>query len=180
MLLGTDAPSNVRLIPLTPAGVVPVDFAGAVLRLLAAAGLAWMMMGRRSLRACLYAAMVLGEIVIVAAVAWVTGIQVLASKSWGHDGVQGLALVGFLFAFAAGLCFAISRWQVDLDMRCPDCLGLPGMPEVRGKSHDVMLDPREIESICFRGHGVLVQSRWSPRFEAAQPLFRAQDSGSPH
>jgi hypothetical protein len=111
--------------------------------------------------------MVLGEIVLGGAVSWVTGMQILASRSWGHDGLQGFALLGFLFVFVALVYLSLWRWWADVENRCPYCLRLPGMPETRGNAHDVLVDPLEIESICFRGHGVVLQSRWRRRFQPA-------------
>jgi hypothetical protein len=181
LLFCGDLPAVERVIPLTPGGAVPVELAGALLRALAAAGIvrvATNLLPRRSLRSCLYAATVLCGIVLAGAVSWVLGIQILASRSWGHDGLQGLSLLGFLFGFIAMLYVAMSRWWIDAESRCPDCLRLPGMPESRGKPHDVLLEPREIESICFRGHGVLLQSRWSRRFQAGEPLFPVPGSAN--
>jgi hypothetical protein len=180
MLFWADLPAQERLIPLTPANAVPVELAGALLRALAAAGmvrLAADLRPRRSLRSWLYAAIVLFGIVLACAVLWVTGIQILANRSWGHDGLQGFSLLGFLFGFIAMLYVAMSRWWVDVESRCPFCLRLPGMPESRGKPYDVLVEPREMESICFRGHGALLQSRWSRRFRAGEPLVPVPGSG---
>jgi hypothetical protein len=64
------------------------------------------------------------------------------------------------------LYLAVWQWWIDVENRCPYCLRLPGMPETRGNAHDVLLDPLEIESICFRGHGVVLERRCGQRFQA--------------
>jgi hypothetical protein len=169
ILFCQDLPAAERIISLTPAGVVPVGLAGTLLRTVAVAGLAWAiaaLLPQRLNRAFFYSITVLCEIVLGWAVAWVTGMQILAARSWGHDGLQGLALLAFVFGFIGMLYVAMRRWWADVENRCPYCLRLPGMPEARGKAHDVLLDPLEIESICFRGHGVVLQSRWHRRFQA--------------
>jgi len=168
MLFREVLPKAERIIPSMPGGVVPVSLTGAMLRTLAVAGLGWAVANlapRRSLRAFLYAVIVLCGIVLGAAVFWVTGMQILARKSWGHDGIQGFALLAFLFGFVGMLYLAVWQWWIDVENRCPYCLRLPGMPETRGNPHHVLLDPLEIESICFRGHGVLLESRWRRRFQ---------------
>jgi len=99
----------------------------------------------------------------------VTGMQILASRSWGHDGIQGLALLTFLFGFVGMLYLALWQWWIDVENRCPYFLRLPGMSETRGNAHDVLVDPLEIESICIRGHGVVPESRWRRRFQATPP-----------
>src|SRR5215471_2679771 len=63
-----------RLIPLTPAGMVPVDFFAAVLRALVLAGLlriAFDLAPRSTLRLCAYAAASLAAMALAAAICWV-------------------------------------------------------------------------------------------------------------
>ena len=170
ILFNQDLPAVERIIPLTPAGVVPVGLAGALLRTMALGGLAWAsaaLLPRRLSRAYLYAITVLCEIVFGGAVSWVAGMQILTVRSWGHDGLQGLALVAFVFGFLGVLYVLMRRWWVDVESRCPYCLRLPGMPEATGSAHNLLVDPLEIESICFRGHGLPLQSRWRRHFQAA-------------
>lgn len=170
MLFGHPLRDPERIIPLTPEGCVPVGLAGALLRAVVVAGVIWAVANlfpRKRFLALLYSVIVLCEIVLGAAVCWVTGIQTLASRNWGHDRLQGFALIGFLIAFAALLSVGLWRWWADVENRCPYCLRLPGMPEIRGNAHDVLLNPLEIESICFRGHGVMLQNRRHRRFQPA-------------
>jgi hypothetical protein len=170
MLFGQGLPVAERIIPLTPPGVVPVELAGALLRTVVVAGVGWAvanLLPRKLFRAFLYSVIVLCGIVLGGAVSWVTGMEILASRSWGHDGLQGFALLGFLFGFVGLLYVGLWWWWADVENRCPYCLRLPGMPEIRGNAHDVLVDPLEIESICFRGHGVVLQSRWRRRFQPA-------------
>jgi len=97
---------------------VPVSLTGALLRTLAVAGLGSAIANlapRRSLRAFLYAVIVLCGIVLGAAVFWVTGMQILARRSWGHDGIQGFALLAFLFGFVGMLYLAVWQWWIDVE-----------------------------------------------------------------
>jgi hypothetical protein len=170
MLFGQGLPAAARIIPLTPAGVVPVGMAGTLLRIVLVAGIVWAvanLLPRKLLRAFLYFIVVLCQIVLGGAVSWVTGMQILAGRSWGHDGLQGFTLLGFPFAFVALLYVGLRRWRADMEIRCPYCLRLPGMPETRGNAHDVLVNPLETESICFRGHGVALRSRWRRLFQPA-------------
>lgn len=104
---------------------MPVSLTGALLRTLAVAGLGWAIANlapRRSLRAFLYAVIVLCGMVMGAAVFWVTGMQILARRSWGHDGIQGFALL-FLFGFVGMLYLAVwrsggSMWRTGVRIVC--------------------------------------------------------------
>jgi hypothetical protein len=169
MLFGGTMPAAERLIPLTPPGLVPVSLAGALLRLLAVAAAGWAvakLAPRGSFRALLYSVTVLCAIVLASAVVWVTGLQILVSKSWGYDGIQGSVLLTFFLSFVGMLYLAMLLWWIDVESRCPCCLRLPGMPEMHGHPYDVLVNPLAIESICFHGHGVAVQSRWGRCFLA--------------
>jgi hypothetical protein len=147
-------PKAERIIPSMPGGVVPVSLTGALLRTLAVAGLGWAianLVSRRSLRAFLYAVIVLCGIVLGAAVFWVTGMKILASRSWGHDGIQGFALLAFLFGFVGMLYLALWQWWIDVENRCPYCLRLPGMSETRGNAHVVLVDHWRSSRSVFPG-----------------------------
>ena len=171
--LGVQPPSE-RLIPLTPAGLVPVDFVGFALRILLVCGLARIALDlfpRTSLRLSVYATAVLFGVTFAAAVCWITFLQALVARSWAHDGVQGIVLIAFVFGFTGTVYKAMRLWWVDVERRCPVCLRLPGMPEPRGKQHDILVEPLEVESICFHGHGLISESRWSRRFTPGEQLF---------
>lgn len=164
----------VRLIPSTPSGVVPVELARLVLRLLMLGGIARIgfgLLAGLSLRLCLYAATVLLALALNVAIAWITVLEGLTARRWEHDGLQGTALLLAGFALTSLLYRAARWWWVDVERRCPVCLRLPGMPEHRGRATDVLIDPFETESICFYGHGLMREDRWSRRFAAGGPLF---------
>jgi len=171
---GVQVTSTVRLIPSTPPGVVPIELARFVLSLLTLCGIARIGFGLLagvSLRLCLYAATVLLALALNTAIAWITVLEALTAKRWGHDGLQGMALLLCGFAFTSLLYHAARWWWVDVERRCPVCLRLPGMPEHHGRATDVLIDPLETESICFYGHGLIREDRWSRRFAAGGPLF---------
>jgi len=158
-----------RLIPLTPAGSVPIGFASVTLQIFGLAGLARIAMRHRHgvpWRQSVYAIGMLLEIASVGMVAWATSLQLLLAWRWGSDGVQGFTLLLFLVAYAWAAWWAWQTWSRDMERRCPVCLRLPGMPEARGKALDVLIEPREVESICLQGHGLAIESRWSNRFES--------------
>ncbi|HTS30786.1 MAG TPA: hypothetical protein VMH81_33160 [Bryobacteraceae bacterium] len=49
------------------------------------------------------------------------------------------------------------------------------MPDARGKAHDILIEPREVESVCLQGHGLAIESRWRSRFERTEyfdPLLK--------
>ena len=171
MLLFQDLPAMDRIIPLAPSGLAPVELPAVLLRIAAVIGLGMVVAAPRPIYARLYAGVVLLGIMLTFAVAWVTGMQVLASRSWGHDGLQGLALLSFMFAFTGILSIAMWRWRLDFQARCPCCMRLPGMPRSSGRVNDLIIDPLQTDSICFRGHGSVIQTRWSRRFRPATPLF---------
>jgi hypothetical protein len=177
MLLLTNAPHLDRFVPLTPRGVVPVEIPAMLLRIAGAVGLVWALWFPGSIRSRLYAASVFIEILFSGALVWTTGVQILARRSWGHDLLQGFALFGFSVAFSLMLYLAIRLWQGDVQKRCPRCLSLPGMSLSNGKLNDLLIDPRETDSICFRGHGSVLQTRWSCRFRPAERLFPMDPRG---
>lgn len=164
-----------RWIPATPAGLVPTQLAAWVLRIWMISGLAriaFHLPAKTSWRLSWYAVAVLIIMAFAGAVFWVVSLQFLTNRSWHHDGVQGLSLLVFGFAFL-GLLYAGSRlWWADVKRRCPICLRLPGMPEQRGKPNDILVEPLEVESICFHGHGVFTENRWTRHFAPGAPLFR--------
>jgi hypothetical protein len=161
-----------RLIPLTPSGTVPTMFAVVTLWALLLGGV-----GRMTVRISegggwrlpLYSLALLAEMMVAGSVVWATGMQILLARSWGADGIQGMALLLYLVGYAWGAWWALGMWWRDVDRRCPICLWLPGMPEERGKECDVLVEPREVESICLHGHGLAIESRWRRRFESDKP-----------
>jgi hypothetical protein len=157
-----------RMIPLSPAGVVPVGFAAVVLwivTLVGTARIAARLTRPGTWRICLYAGALLGEAAVFAGVVWATGMQLLLASGWGFDIGQGLALGLFLLAYSWSAYGAMNLWWRDVERRCPVCLSLPAMPEIRGKQHDVLVEPLEVESVCLQGHGLAVESRWRRSFD---------------
>jgi hypothetical protein len=103
-LLPFSRPAGVeRLIPLTPAGEVPIGFASWTLWALVLVGIARIAVQLTpggGWRICTYAAGLLCEIAMFGCVVWATGLQILLGWSWGSDGIQGMALLVFLSAYA--------------------------------------------------------------------------------
>ena len=156
-----------RILPLQRTGIVPVGFAAATLWTVAIAGVARIVLhfiSRRQWRVSLYAAGVLFAMVVTGGFIWITGMQLLLARRWGADFVQIAAVGVFGFAYVLAAFAAMRFWSRDMDLRCPVCLRLPGLPDARGKVHDLVVDPREIESICMHGHGYAVESRWRRGF----------------
>ncbi len=162
-----------RWIPLTPEGVAPMGIAAMTLWTLAAIGaarLATAFAPRKQWRLCLYALILLGGLAIIGGICWISGLQILLSRSWGFDIAQGGALGAFVLAYWWAAYFAMKFWWRDLERRCPSCIRLPGMPESRGKELQLIVDPLEVESICLHGHGLAVESRWRRTFESGGSL----------
>lgn len=166
-----------RMIPLAPTSSVPVGFSAITLWILLLVGWARIVIEfvvRRDWRICIYAGVVLCGIAAVGSLCWATGMQILLRWRWGSDLIQGVALGLFQLGYWWSPYGAWRLWWRDVARRCPVCLRLPGMPDVRGKASDVLLEPREVESICLHGHGLVVESRWSSRFERSlHSLFQA-------
>lgn len=166
LLPSTRADDVPTLMPLT-AGAVPTGFASLALWLFVLVGVGRVALGfsaRGNWRAGAYAVAVLCELAMAGGVCWATGLQLLLGWRWGSDLLQGVALGSFAFAFSWSAWFAQRLWWRDVERRCPVCLRLPGMPEVRGKRCDVLLEPLEVEAICLRGHGLAIESRWQRGF----------------
>jgi hypothetical protein len=94
-----------------------------------------------------------------------TGLEVLLRRRWGADFIQSLALGLFLIAYWWSAYWVMKLWWLYVERRCPVCLSLRGMPDVRGKEDGILIEPLEVESICLHGHGLAVESRWRSRFE---------------
>jgi len=163
-----------RLIPLTPAGVVPVGFASLVLWtcvLVGLARLAALYVSLRQWRVFAYGGFLLAIFVMAGAVIWSYGLQLLLGARWGIDGVQGFALVAFGFAFPGLAFLSIGFWFRDLEQRCPRCLRALGLQRRQGKPYDVLVEPAELESVCLYGHGQATASRWKKSFACDDSAF---------
>ena len=90
---------------------------------------------------------------------WTVAVAYLTTSSDGSLRF-GLLFVVFLL-LAAVQC---RYWWIDLNQRCPMCLDRLILPLTGGTAHRILLDPAITESVCARGHGVLVESRWARRF----------------
>ena len=77
-----------------------------------------------------------------------------------------------LFAAYLGVTAIQCRyWWSDLRRRCPICFERIVLPLTEGVPESMILRPAVTESLCVRGHGVLVESRWSLAFRPeASPL----------
>jgi hypothetical protein len=157
-----------RLLPLTPPGIVPTGIARLTVWLLLLLGLARLVsLGAtlRHWRSLAYGTGVLVGLGIVSGVCWTAGLGILLCARWGADFAQGAALIVFLFGHLTLSYAAFSWWWRDLESRCPRCLSLLGMARGRGRAQNILLDPLEIESVCLRGHGQARENRWGRDFE---------------
>ena len=157
-----------RLIPLTPPGLAPTSIARLVLWTFLLAGLAKLAnttAARREWRAALYGAGILLNLGLVWSISWIAGCQILLRARWGQDLLQGLALIGFFFGQVYLAFYASCWWRHDLESRCPHCLRRLGLERTRGKAHDLLVDPAEVEAVCLYGHGQATKSRWRRNFE---------------
>ncbi len=166
-------PAVERFVPLTPSGIAPAGLAAITLwtfLMMGVAAIAARLADQNKWRLCVYAASTLLSMALLGGVCWVVALQFLLSEPWASDILQGAVLVIFVAAYLWTTYAAWRFWWRDVKRRCPLCLRVLGMPEVRGHEHNFLLDPREVESICFNGHGAVTESRWTCRFECGQPL----------
>jgi hypothetical protein len=172
ILLLATRQAAVRLVPLTPGGAVPVGAARLMLWTWIIAGLTSIAVEPRfrgRWRVWIYGLPTIAGFAAFGAVFWVTALQCTLRTRWPSDLLQGLALNVFAFAFAFAAFAGFRWWRRDLSRRCPICLRLLGMPEIRGAGCGVLVDPEETEAICMRGHGASVESRWGQRFQPEMP-----------
>lgn len=95
---------------------------------------------------------------------WALAIQLWSRISWSTD---GRALLGFLALSATYLGVVRLQchvWWQDLHRRCPSCLETLLLPLTEGSTDCFLLNSPTTESVCARGHGVLVETRWASRF----------------
>jgi hypothetical protein len=101
---------------------------------------------------------------LVSLTAWAFAIQLWSRMSWPNgltsEGSLCLLLVTYLLASAV----QSGHWMRDLDRRCPICLERLLLALTHGDTGSLLLRTAVTESICARGHGVLVESRWNRRF----------------
>lgn len=160
------AKAVVHWVPLTPRGVVPTGFAGLVLWPFLAAGM--LLMASRlgaHRRLLLFGMLLLVLMAAMGAVCWATGLQMLLHSRWRVDPLQGVAVMVFGFAFVGSMAAAFRFLFRDLARRCPVCLTRLGMADSRGNRHDVLVWPRETETICLHGHGLNLETRWGRVFQ---------------
>jgi len=160
-----------RFVPLAPSGVVPMGFADVTLWCFALIGMARIAATpklRVHWRAWTFAVATLFLVIALGAVLWATGLQLLMQKRWASDTVQGAAIVTFPFAYVGWAFVALRIWYRDLLGRCPVCLRRLGMADLRGNANDLLIAPLEKDTVCLRGHGANVESRWKDTFESGQ------------
>lgn len=96
--------------------------------------------------------------------AWALAIQLWSRTAWATD---GKALLGFLAISAVYLGVVALQghiWWRDLHSRCPVCLDILLLPLTEGSADCFLLNSPTTESVCSRGHGVLVETRWAAGF----------------
>lgn len=110
--------------------------------------------------------------VLVSLTAWAFAIQLWSRIPWPSglipDGSFCLLLVAYLLVSAVQSGY----WMRDLDRRCPLCLDHLLLALTHGDTGSLLLRAAVTESICARGHGVLVESRWTRQFRPEEsPLY---------
>ncbi len=103
--------------------------------------------------------------------AWALAMQIW---KWAPSS-GGAAGVIFSLVFLAYLLLSAMQcrwWRSDLNQRCPMCLDRLVLPLTEGAVDRVLLESATTESVCARGHGVLVESRWSRRFRPQESPLR--------
>ena len=157
----------VRFVPLTPPGAVPMGFANVALWCFALLGMAQVAAAPRlriHWRVWAFAVSTLLLLVALGGVLWATGLELLMKSRWNSDGLQGLAILAFPFAYLGWAFLTLRLWRRDLLRRCPVCLRRLGLADWRGNGANLLVAPLERETICLHGHGADVESRWRHTF----------------
>ena len=157
-----------RWSPLTPAGVPPVTLAAwcwALLTILGAVCVARQVIQTRHWRRCAYGIVSGALLVLFEIVLWICSLQALLVRSWGADFLQGTVLTLFVTAYALAMPAAVRFWWRDMSNRCPSCLEKLRIPLVSGDPRNVLLETSELETVCLRDHGVMVETRWGSSFK---------------
>jgi hypothetical protein len=170
------AMGNQRLIPLTPAGVVPTWFALLVWRVAMGVG-AVRLLRDPFLRNCgklrWYGALGLILSALFGVVAWISIMQFLLASAWPWQRLQGFSFLAATLAYVLACAASHRLWWRDVIRRCPSCLEILRMPIVRGCEANVLLRCAEVESICLQGHGTGTHDRWGRTFQRGRELFPA-------
>lgn len=96
---------------------------------------------------------------------WALTIQIW---KWPVGNAGGVVFALVFLAYMLLSAMQCRWWRRDLNQRCPVCLDRLVMPLTEGTAERVLLESAITESVCARGHGVLVESRWSRRFRPQQ------------
>ena len=150
--------------PLRKLAIVPANFARLTWGVISLLEIAWLTQSRRGWRISAYAVLLWLPLAVLGIGIWVAAVQLWIAVRWPSDLLQGLAMLAFALAYPLASVLAAVRWRRSVKDRCPVCLRRLGSHILQGRSSDLLIDPLETESICFEGHGVSTESRWTRTF----------------
>jgi len=127
---------------------------------------------RKNWRIWLYAESLLMLLAVAGVAFWAAALRLWRITPWPSGLLQGLVILGFLFAYVWLTVLVALFWWRDVCQRCPLCLQSFRMPLPRGRQTGILVDPHEVESICLQGHGSLTQSRWRCTFNPGNGLWQ--------
>jgi hypothetical protein len=96
--------------------------------------------------------------------AWALAIQLWNGVPWPNSLTSGGSYCLLLTTYLLATALQYRCWMRDLDQRCPICLGRLVLAVTHGDASSLLLSAAVTESVCARGHGVLMESRWVRRF----------------
>jgi len=170
-LLGSLAGEEQSYVPLGKLQIIPTDFARFIWGGIVVFQIGWLIKSRKTWRLSSYAFLLSFLLAAFGMCFWVTACQLWIAIRWPTDMLQGICMLVFLFAYLRASLLTASWWRRDVGSRCPICLQTTNMPIRRGLSYDVLLNPAEIESVCPRGHGVLIENPWTRTFKSSPEFW---------
>jgi hypothetical protein len=101
---------------------------------------------------------------LVSLILWALPNQLWSRIGWSTDGTALLGFLALSMVYLGFVALQCHLWWQDLRRRCPVCLHGLLLTVTEGTADCYLLNSVTTESVCARGHGVLVETRWSCGF----------------
>lgn len=106
--------------------------------------------------ACLHSA--------VSILVWALATQIWHCVAWRTPTTGGLSFSLLAVIYLLATAAQCRYWWLDLRHRCPVCLNCLLLSRTQGDTSRIVLGAAVTESVCARGHGLLIETRWSRDF----------------
>lgn len=154
-------------VPLEKLIVVPADFARLIWGAILVFQIVSLVQARRGWRVYGYALLLFLQLAVFGVAVWITAIQITVAVEWPSDMFEGWCLLALFFTYFWASLSTAKLVRSSVSARCPVCLRRLHSPVARGQSCDLLVNPKEVESICLQGHGTLIESHWRQTFRAS-------------